>query len=140
MPGWRQFWEFFHWYLCRNRYKVCVEYENVMKSTQKKNFICKIEFSKQTVSCVLFVIPSSESSSIFYSLKSFMLTYVHFKINPINKWCETFLLYSTHLIMHYYNKGFIMQFWIRNKKRCLTLKHNTVTLVFYNIWAKYLFV
>ena len=30
------FGNFFHWYLCRNRYTVCVEFENVMKSTQKK--------------------------------------------------------------------------------------------------------
>ena len=36
-PFSRQFWEFFiHWYLCRNRYKVCVEFENVIKSAQKK--------------------------------------------------------------------------------------------------------
>ena len=30
------FGNFFHWYLCRNRYKVCVEYENVMKRKEKK--------------------------------------------------------------------------------------------------------
>ena len=33
---------FFHWYLCRNRYIVCVEFENVMKSTQKKKYSSKI--------------------------------------------------------------------------------------------------
>ena len=31
------FGNFFHWYLCRNRYTDCVEFENVMKSTHTKN-------------------------------------------------------------------------------------------------------
>ena len=39
------FGNFFHWYLCRNRYTVCVEFENVMKSTHtKKKLPMKIPF------------------------------------------------------------------------------------------------
>ena len=37
------FGNFFHWYLCRNRYKVCDEYENVMKSTHKKKTLNRRE-------------------------------------------------------------------------------------------------
>ena len=44
---------FFHWYLCRNRYKVCVEYENVMKSTQKNTFLC---MSRSSVSAMIFLL------------------------------------------------------------------------------------
>ena len=39
---------FFHWSLCRNGYKVCVEFENVMKSAQKKYFDC----TKQSLTSV----------------------------------------------------------------------------------------
>ena len=31
---------FIHWYLCSNRYTVCVEFENVMKSTKKIVLYC----------------------------------------------------------------------------------------------------
>ena len=42
------FGNFFHWYLCRNRYAVCVEFENVMKSTQKKKKKTLQELDKKT--------------------------------------------------------------------------------------------
>ena len=58
---------FFHWYLCRNRYIVCVEFE-IMKSTQKKKFElpkfgccrrCNKSFSgrRQAVKCIKFYTP-----------------------------------------------------------------------------------
>ena len=34
--SWGCYGNFFHWYLRRNRYKVCVKSKNVMKSAQKK--------------------------------------------------------------------------------------------------------
>ena len=75
---------FFHWYLCRNRYTVCVQFENVMKRTHKKNTVLTALFQSQLkaqqVSYVCFqrskIYPISLSIKYVFSRLCFLKCYI----------------------------------------------------------------